>query len=227
MASIDYFNSFPHLAAAIAPLSNSARVAYSERNNQNVYVADNDLAKIDYILPSAACYGIYFDLRGSTIPNSLLITTRSRCYRNERHHEGLKRLWAFQMREIVYLGSSDGARQHLDYYKENVFDFASRLGIPLTLEPASDPFFRRDDPRLLLQRLEPVKWEFIYNDCAIASINFHRNFFGDRCEIILPTGEPVFTSCVAFGLERWLHALSEVYRGDISAAMAAVVAATS
>jgi hypothetical protein len=58
--------------------------------------------------------------------------------------------------------------------------------------------------------LFPVKEEFVFGDSlAIASVNFHRNFFGERCAITLPDGGPAFTSCVAFGLERWLAALAD------------------
>ena len=41
---------------------------------------------------------------------------------------------------------------------------------------------------------------------AIASLNFHRTFFGERFDIRHPAGDPVCTGCVAFGLERWLYA---------------------
>lgn len=50
----------------------------------------------------------------------------------------------------------------------------------------------------------------------------HRNFFGDRLGITLAgTGEPVSTSCVAFGLERWLSVLTRRF-GDWERASAAV-----
>ncbi|WP_165818518.1 hypothetical protein [Frankia canadensis] len=56
---------------------------------------------------------------------------------------------------------------------------------------------------------------------AIAFTNLHRTFFGERAEIALD-GEPAHTSCVAFGLERWLHVLGGRFAGDWDAAHAAV-----
>jgi hypothetical protein len=63
-----------------------------------------------------------------------------------------------------------------------------------------------------MQKLFPTKEEFLYDGkLAIASVNFHRNFFGERCDIRLPDGSAAFTGCVAFGLERWLSALGDLF----------------
>ncbi|MNT17466.1 Amino acid--[acyl-carrier-protein] ligase 1 [compost metagenome] len=68
----------------------------------------------------------------------------------------------------------------------------------------------------MLQRLDPVKEEFVYGgSVSIASVNYHRNFFGERCNIKDSEGKSVFSGCVAFGMERWLHALLETYDQDI------------
>ena len=79
----------------------------------------------------------------------------------------------------------------------------------------------------MLSRLSPVKHEFQAGDLAIASVNTHRNFFGERCEIRL-AGTPgyAYTSCVAFGLERWLAVLLDVH-GSAPEALAAVRAAAA
>jgi len=57
---------------------------------------------------------------------------------------------------------------------------------------------------------------------AIASLNFHRNFFGERCRIKTGDGKPAFTGCVAFGIERWLHALLDRFKNDTSAIASAL-----
>jgi hypothetical protein len=48
-----------------------------------------------------------------------------------------------------------------------------------------------------------------FGEIAIASLNLHRNFFGERLSIAFD-GQPAFTSCVGFGLERWLWARERV-----------------
>ncbi|MET8023334.1 hypothetical protein [Streptomyces avermitilis] len=57
---------------------------------------------------------------------------------------------------------------------------------------------------------------------AIASVNTHHTFFGERCSISPPNGGPVSTSCVGFGIERWLHALADHFDGDWGQAQEAV-----
>jgi len=42
---------------------------------------------------------------------------------------------------------------------------------------------------------------------AIGSLNYHRRFFGERCEISF-NREPAHTGCVGFGIERWIQALT-------------------
>jgi hypothetical protein len=47
-----------------------------------------------------------------------------------------------------------------------------------------------------------------------ASVNTHHTFFGEGCCLSLPSGGPGATSCVGFGIERWLHALAVHFDGD-------------
>jgi hypothetical protein len=89
----------------------------------------------------------------------------------------------------------------------------------LETQVATDPFYQPQDGRGVMQKLTPVKEEFVYGaTVAIASLNIHRNFFGERCSIRTGDGNLAFTSCVAFGLERWLHALLDRF-GDPSVAI--------
>ena len=71
-----------------------------------------------------------------------------------------------------------------------------------------------------MQRLFPVKEEFVVGGLAIGSVNYHRNFFGERCGI-LAGEDTAHTSCLAFGLERWVHVLTDRF-GSADAAAAAV-----
>jgi hypothetical protein len=80
------------------------------------------------------------------------------------------------------------------------------LDLPVTQAAASDPFFRpTQNPRWIAQRLEPLKTEFLYQDyLAAASVNFHRDFFGETFSI--RRGDANASSgCVALGLERWIR----------------------
>ena len=71
-------------------------------------------------------------------------------------------------------------------------------------------------------KLFPVKEEFVVNGLAIGSVNYHRNFFGERCDI-KAGDDTAHTSCLAFGVERWVHTLTDRF-GGADAAVAAVEA---
>lgn len=102
---------------------------------------------------------------------------------------------------------------------------ANQLGIKVGQEPATDSFYLGEGSRSLLSRLEPVKFDFVSDDwIALASVDRHRNFLGERLGISFE-GEHAYSGCVAFGEERWVHALLQV-EGDPRRALAVVHAAT-
>ena len=225
LASLDVFQNFPHLtwvATTLNPQGTQVRAEITEQ------VPAEALQPAAYGLPSAVCYGFYLHFRGSVVPEQTLVTAMNTCFRNETHYEGLRRLAAFRMREIVALGDIEHAGAHLDHFDRLITRFAEALDLPLVKEAAGDPFFDPEGAQAKWQQLVPVKHEYRYGDLAIASLNEHRKFFGERCDIRgAESGAIVSTSCVAFGLERWVHSLIDRYRGDRDAALAAVTAAAA
>lgn len=224
LEDIDYYENFPHLGLAAA-------AADPKRLTDLRGEADGPLRELPagvlndagLALPSAACYSVYFDLRGRTLPaTENRVTTVATCFRNETHYEGLRRLLGFSMREIVFVGSAAGATRHLEQAKERVLGLADRLGLTMDTQVATDPFFDRNSSRATMQRLFPVKEEFVVDGLAVGSVNYHRNFFGERIGIALPDGTPASTSCCAFGLERWVHTLTARF-GDARSAAEAVL----
>jgi hypothetical protein len=212
LAKFDYFANFPHQAILAATLDLEAV--------KNITVAPalmeiptKHLEPPALGLPSAACYAVYLHFRDQELPaEGTLITVLGRCFRKETNYQPLRRLLGFHMREIVALGSQQYAAQHLDTYSSKILNFAQAVDIPLRKEAATDPFYDRGGPRAVMQTLFPVKHEFCSEGLAIASVNTHRNFFGERCGIKTQgSAAPIFTSCVAFGLERWLSALYRRY----------------
>ncbi len=112
------------------------------------------------------------------------------------------------MREVLYLGTKEGALEHLEHGAAFVRELAGRLGLDLTRAVADDPFYDKGGSRARLMALDPVKHEFSAPDgTAIASVNRHRNFFGERLDIRAGSGGPAYSACVAFGVERWVHAM--------------------
>jgi len=223
LETLDYFDNFPHLVLLVAPLEADSLMAGGGPAVREGAVPAAKLAAGRYALPSAACYSAYLHLRDSSLPSARYVTTVASCFRRESSYEGLRRLQGFRMREIVCIGSREAVQAHLSAFKPRILDLAVRLGLRLEVQPAVDPFFQPQQGRALMQQLFPVKEEFVHDgSLAVASVNFHRTFFGERCRIRLDAGGWASTGCVAFGLERWLAALLDAHRGDPGAVRAAL-----
>lgn len=217
---LDYFRNFPQLVTIASRLrSDSLAVDYASGASINS-IPPSHMDTSEYVLPSAACYNIYLDLRDSIINGPKYVTTVANCFRNEDEYEGLQRLWGFTMREIVCIADAETVRAHLDSFKRRISAFADKIGLPLEKQTATDPFYQQQSSRALMQSLFPVKEEFVYaGSVAIASVNYHRNFFGERCNIRLANGTAAHSGCVAFGIERWLHALFDRFGEDFEIAV--------
>lgn len=195
LAAVDYYENFHHLANLIGTISPGDDHGTSS------------LANSGLIVPSAACYGVYIQLRDSSLEKTKLVTVNANCARFEDHYEPLVRLGSYSLRELIHLGGLDDTKQFFDLMQSSVQHFVEQTGLPITLEGASDSFFKSSSPKARLQKLTKSKLELVYNgELAVGSINFHRNFFGERFNISM-RGEPIFTSCFGVGLERWAYML--------------------
>ncbi|GKS11049.1 amino acid--[acyl-carrier-protein] ligase 1 [Paenibacillus chitinolyticus] len=216
LVKFDYFKNFPHLGVVASKISADHCSSYTTSGDEVTHICSSHLSDGTYMLPSAACYNIYLHLQNSILNQTQYISTIARCYRNEEYYSGLKRLLSFNMREIVCIGTVEDVQSHLLSFKKKIADLAETLDLSLKTEIATDPFFDKKSPKALLQLISPVKEEFVYGDeVAIASVNFHRNFFGERCNIRMQDNSYAFTGCVAFGIERWLHAILDKYGDDL------------
>ncbi|MFD9792202.1 hypothetical protein ACFWXK_14765 [Streptomyces sp. NPDC059070] len=204
LARLDVYDNFPHQALVVSTLD----LTDHQEGLRPEEFGPKRLEPARFGLPSAACFAVYLHHEGRALPDGTTVTVLGRCFRKEERYEGLRRLLGFHMREVVALGSQEFTQEHLLRFEERVLELARGLGLKMTKEAATDPFYDRGGQRALLQRLSPVKHEFLVDGLAVASVNVHRNFFGERCRITLAdTGQAVHTSCAAFGLERWLSVL--------------------
>jgi seryl-tRNA synthetase len=218
LQKLDVYENFPHLSLVATSLY-ADRVSTQPTNG--AFIAE-DMLEARFGLPMAACYGAYLFYENSVLGQDTAVTLANRCFRNEDKYEGLRRLASFTMREIVALGSFEHTQNLLTRFAERIEKFAREVSLDLTKVAASDPFFAKNGTRAMMQKLSPVKHEFRADELAISSVNTHRNYFGERCRIRLANGEFAFTSCVAFGLERWVAVLVDSYQGDPAAALVPV-----
>jgi seryl-tRNA synthetase len=213
---LDYFRSFPHLATFPVTLAkdqdNLREFAAGGSCNADGHVNLSEPAPTGHVLTPAACYHVYIELEGETLDAPRYVTTRATCFRNEDEYTPLERQWNFSMREIVCLGSAAEVEDFLIRSTCVINHFTAGIGLPVKWADATDPFFSpASNPKYLFQKLEPMKRELVFGDgLAIASTNFHRDYFGESFDITRD-GENACSGCVAFGMERWLSAMLDSY----------------
>lgn len=216
LARLDYFKSFPHLVTFPVTLdADDANLKTFSARQVDVArdgIKLEKLSPVREVLSPAACYHFYPLFEGQALAAPQLLTTRCRCFRREEYYKPLRRQWNFAMREIVCIGSADEVKSFLERYRARVEKLLSDLGITVQFKQATDPFFNPSkSAKYLAQRLDPVKHEALFGgDLAIASLNFHRNYFGEAFSISRG-GEAAFSGCVAFGLERWMFAIAKTF----------------
>jgi seryl-tRNA synthetase len=222
---LNYFRNFPHLVLCACGLDLSAHVGHGQRQGDIAALTPAELSGAEYCLPPAACYNVYLSLRGQHLTVPRHVTTVGTCFRNEEHYDGLRRLRAFTLREIVCVGDAAAVKRHLQTYRAIIVAFLKHLGLPVSIEKASDPFFDKDGTAARAARIFPTKEEIVFRDeLAIGSLNYHRRFFGERCEISFDR-DTAHTGCVGFGIERWIQALSEHFGPDVERISSALDAA--
>jgi hypothetical protein len=119
------------------------------------------------------------------------------------------------MREIVAIGGLEEVRQFLQSTRAMVDRLLAAIGLPVSWEVASDPFFRpSSNAKHVAQLVNPTKHEAVFDGhLAIASVNLHQDHFG-RTYHIRQAGADAYTGCVAFGLERWVYAIAQHFGSD-------------
>jgi seryl-tRNA synthetase len=224
LQSVDYLDSFPHLATFAVCLD-------ADEDNLRAFRAGPPLdpdgagvrltgtAPVREILTPAACYHLYLHHRDEQLPAATYLTTRNTCFRREAYYEPLRRQWSFRMREIVCLGTREEVIGFLTRTRVLVDALLRELGLPVEWVAATDPFFEpARNPRYLAQRLRPTKHEAQFggsgaDGIAIASANLHEDHFGEAFGIGR-AGRPAVSGCMAFGLERWLYAIVRAHGTD-------------
>jgi seryl-tRNA synthetase len=214
---VDYLRSFPHQATLATRLDPAALTEFlsGEIVAGHGQVAATRLAPVRDVLTPAACYHLYNSREGESYDRPLYLTTRNTCFRHEARYEPLRRQWNFTMREIVCLGTKPETVAFLDRARATADEFLRLMDLPVEWLTATDPFFQpQSNPKYLMQRVQPVKHEATFDgDLAIASLNLHHDHFGAAFGITRD-GVPASSACLAFGIERWLWAITRRHGTD-------------
>jgi seryl-tRNA synthetase len=211
---VDYLHSFPHQASFPVRLDpeeeNLDRFRSGPMVGGDGRVRLTGLAPVSEVLTPAACYHVYAAHEGESLPGPLYLTTANTCFRHEARYEPLRRQWSFTMREIVCLGTAAETAGFIETGRSAVDLLLRQLDIETHWSAATDPFFRPlENPKYLMQRLQPTKHEAVYGgDLAISSANLHHEHFGAGFSITRDE-RPAHSACLAFGIERWLFAVTD------------------
>ncbi|NJM28775.1 MAG: hypothetical protein HC855_00335 [Rhizobiales bacterium] len=168
-------------------------------------------------LNPAACFPCYPTLTGKTFADGAAYSWLGRVFRYEsRNINGLDRLYEFNVRELVFVGSEDYVRSCRAKALPIVEDARQPDRHRLHGADGDDPFFATvSAAKKFWQAAQEVKNEIkipalssdgSVKQLACGSINLHGNFFGKRFGFNDGAGEPAQTGCVGLGIERWVLA---------------------
>jgi seryl-tRNA synthetase len=221
-----YLKSFPHLLGCVSSLKGteaSIRALVEGRSGGREWV--DGLAATDLVLTPAACYQVYpiIASRGDVPPSGVIVDVESYCFRREASCE-LGRMQAFRMREYVCIGAPETALSFRESWKLRAEQIATQLGVPFTLQPASDPFFGRAGKLMAANQVEQaLKFELLIPvnseeaPTACMSFNYHQDHFGTTWGLRTDDGAVAHTACAAFGLDRLTIALFATHGLDLYA----------
>jgi seryl-tRNA synthetase len=219
-----YLHSFPHLLGAVCCLhggESEIRAAIGGAGADGWVAATTPT---DLVLTPAACYPLYplVASRGPIAASGLVFDVASDCFRHEPSQE-IDRFQSFRMREFVCMGTPDQVVRFREQWMARGPELADLLGLPHTLEPASDPFFGRTGKMLAMSQIEQAaKFELLIPvrpgepPTACMSFNYHRDHFGIKWGLRTETEEVAHTGCTAFGIDRLALALFSTHGLDLA-----------
>ncbi len=212
LETAEYPRAFPHLLFVVATLG---LLDVPDANGEEPRGAGR-LALAGWCLAPAVCYHVYSLLAGSRQRRPAAFTVRGRCFRHEAETAPGRRQHEFEMREIVLVGGAEWVEEEAQELRVALGELATAQGLAAAWESAEDPFFLpRAAGKAAMQRLLGTKQELrVPGGEALASINLHRRFFGERFAITGPDGLAAASACLAVGLDRWTCAVAAARRQE-------------
>ena len=171
----------------------------------------------------AVCYHVYHLHENQTLPaEGTVYGICGKCFRYESTNlNDLRRLWDFTMREVVYLGSREYVLAQREISIEMMADFLEKHHLAGEIRTASDPFFVAPEAasKTYFQLSSDSKFEvsLLLRDgsrLAVGSHNYHSDFFGRAFHTNIEGAGAMHSVCMAFGLERWVHAFLDQQGSD-------------
>lgn len=220
LSRCDYFRSFPQNVTFAAHLREDPKLIHEFRvRHQHLDDIDGgalaDMERPEACLSPAVCYHVYHLLQQQTLSaEGLVYGICGKCFRYESSNiSDLRRLWDFTMREVVFVDGRENVLQHRERSITMMTEFLESHQLAGEIRTASDPFFIAPDAvsKTYFQLSSESKFEVSLllpggERTAVGSHNYHSDFFGRAFGTSVEGAGPMHSVCVAFGLERWVHA---------------------
>ena len=211
-----YLRSFPQLCGAVFsfPGGDSAAQELANRADRHEDWTEH-LSGTELTLVPAACYPAYPAMaRRGRLPEGGVKLDLGGAYvfRHEPSPDPAR--WqVFHQRELVRIGKPEEVLAWRETWLARARAIFTATGLDAQFDIASDAFFGRKgkllansqrEQRLKFEGMAPIASE---EPTAIASFNFHQEYFGTAFGITLHDGSVASSACVGFGLERITLAL--------------------
>ena len=232
LAKCDYLKSFPHIVNFVSHLPEDPDLVedFQQRHKDRLALDERATGQMDTpeaALSPAVCYHCYALHANETIPaGGLTYGVCGKCFRYESSNmRDLRRLWDFTLREVVFMGTREEVLAKRERAVKMMADFLDAHEIAAEIRTASDPFFVAPDDALAktyFQLSSDTKYEVAAllpdgGHLAVASLNYHSDFFGRVFDVGLEAGGAMQSVCVGWGLERWVHAFLAQHGNDPAA----------
>ena len=161
-------------------------------------------------LAPTACYHVYPLFASGALPIGAPIDVENWCFRNEMSRDPF-RMVTFRMRENVFVGKPSDVDRWVAEVQGAGTAALARLGLDVSLEAASDPFFGETARLMTASQLnQGLKHEFQIElpetRVALGSTNRHLDHMTHSFGIGAPE-DGLHSACIGFGLERVALAL--------------------
>ncbi len=218
-----YFDSHPNQASFVGNVVEDFDVIEEFRvanscSEGAILPQDAHIHQDGMCLNPAACFPAYPTLQGKRFDEAgFSLSWLGRVFRYEsRNASGLDRLYEFNVREIVFVGTENFVANRRKRALPLIVELAKTFDLDMEIETATDPFFATvSASKKFFQAAMEVKNEILIpvldgkggtKKMACGSVNMHGRFFGEKFDITASDGEPAHTGCIGLGIERWVLA---------------------
>lgn len=210
-----HIENFPDLMGSVHSFTGN------ERDHQRMLAAravgndwTTELKPSEVMMTPAACYPLYPTAAGTELKaGGRTVDLRSFVFRHEPSPDPA-RMQIFRQREYVRLGTAEQALEHQAFWLDLGLQILEEVGLKARKVVANDPFFGRGGKVMAIsQKEQDLKFELVHTvaseerPTAIASCNYHLDYFGKTFAIQTADGKPAHSACIGFGLERIALAL--------------------